>query len=413
MIQIALGSFLKEQELAINYLTYNSSLPTPIRLELGQTLFSKPIANLTCQQERFQLYDQYGQLFADDLLKREFERLLPTILAKELEPMMFETPYLEGVFALVESLKATNYQVVMYRQQRLASWQVLEPRLLLQELATLSELGEDPQGLVNRLEYQEQDDLATLTNQDGEAIMQEEPDTRLSHEDEPTYYAVLDEVGEVVLGKIPLELLGILLFGLVSDVSPAFLQAEFLSVEGLSDNEIAESHLLFESYRVSPPHKVESVTDLMRNGEQICVTDSQNMVEEYYFWQPPAYSRLSRGIMPKDLPVILGELAGNQRKPDYTKEKMILSEKIVDLAASQDLTLFRVDRLLTAISDTDDLEYTNGKISDFTIERRQQTTSNKLETLFEARCLHTGEVLFPDLTLANLVSKLMAYSLSE
>lgn len=413
MIQIALGSFLKEQELAINYLTYSSSLPSPIRLELGQTLFSKPIANLDYQQERFQLYDQYGQLFADDLLKGEFERLLPTILTKELVPMMFETPYLDGVFSLVASLSELGYQVVIYRQQRLASWQVLETNLLLQELANLNESSEGSQGVINQLECQEKDNIMTLTNQVGEAIMLETNDTRLSHEDEPTYYAVLDEAGEVVLGKIPLELLGLLLFGVLSGISPSFLHAEFLSVEELSDIEVAESQLLFENYRVSLPHKVESITDLVHNGEHICVTDSQNMVEEYYFWKPPAYSRLSWGIMPKDLPMVLGQLAGNQGKPDYTKEKMVFSEKVLALAAAQDLTIFRVDRLLMSISDTDDLEYTNGEISDFTIEKRQQATSNKIETVFEARCVHTGEVLFPDLTLANLVSKLVSYSLLD
>ncbi|MFH5810184.1 hypothetical protein [Companilactobacillus sp. FL22-1] len=343
--QLDLYPYIDADDLDVNVLYYRTSPVEPIEKDSTATLFSDERRRLTESEDRFQLYNQSGELYVDKVSFDElFEKIieirengLPEIDDND------EDINQDLIMKLVDDLAAKGITVWGNNQGGYDSWDVLDDILLSNAVSDHQKTG--------------QKQLTTVVAADGrtykidfgdhQTLVRNPQKSNLSDHDYSDYYEVRDANGSIMVSEVPLRSLALVLLAIDHDFSSQQVKQEFLWPR-LSANQVGDSRLVWERNFSSDMKQIKTIQDLNQIKSLTIVEDQDHMIEKYRFVDQTERWIGKIAFPADDLLAVFDNLYYDMRVDSKDVGKS-LSDFIIDLGKKNNLMIFRQQQTLLNI----------------------------------------------------------------
>jgi len=193
-----LHASLRDNGVQTNIQQYDSSLLEPLEIGSITNLFSDENRRLTEKENRYQLYNEFGEYYANGI---DFDDLFAKIRDIQKDGVPKTVPYeevdLKGIVDLIHILQDA-ISVYGTRQKLYDSWSVLDDRLLEQALYRESQTENQ------QLSLAADDGRDYLVDNDDNKVLLRQLISEQNDVFEPEYYEIRTPDNHVVLSEIPI-----------------------------------------------------------------------------------------------------------------------------------------------------------------------------------------------------------------
>lgn len=244
---------LDDKDWAVNMLTYDYSESTLISDDTLVTLLSDERRRLTNNKTRFQLFNEYGELYIDGANVNDFKpEFFKRLTEKKPHPLPQDTPNLRIIIDLINEIHKIGLRVIGSSQIRHESWDCIYDNVI--------------------------PDLK------GHDISLKKNDLSKEFSWERVFYDVLDSDNKLVLKQIPENILGAVLLGLLLKIKPFNIKRLLLFPRISSDIAAKDTtRLKLESHYRSDFREVNSISDIKLLENIPIKKDDDHIIKKFQF----------------------------------------------------------------------------------------------------------------------------------
>lgn len=401
-----LDQYLAEKELSLNYLSYNRTRPVHLTQLSGDYLLGHLKESFDLSEGRFQVYNQFGELYADNCLKSELDSVFVDIITNDQPKVLTEElMYKNGSAILLKQLLQRGYHLLAYRQEIMSSWLVRDIDWLTTR--TLAEITYPTQWFdqLTRDDTIDLYDSSTLVFEKIKTISQDTIEESLRFE-------IINKKGDVILTSIPKEALVETMYYLLNGGNRHEVRTLALDPIEIHSGNFLDTNLVYNCYQQSDRYFVNHIEGIATEIEQVTI-NPERLMGEYQFYDDTRYAPINYPIVPEDLVSIWYEkgLGLPGIEVDNLKEKS--SQQLILLSESNNLFIYRVDRELEYVADLKDFYFSNGKLKNFNLFIRPESGHDSHETYYILEDSQTGTELKSNLTLSDLICYLYQLTFGE
>ncbi|WP_025023463.1 hypothetical protein [Companilactobacillus nodensis] len=252
-INLDIEKYLDEKRWAVNMLIYNYSEPTRISDDTLVTLLSDERRRLTKREARFQLFNEYGELYIDDADLDDFRsQFFKRLAEKKSEILPQGTPNLRIIIDLIDEINKMGLHVVGSHQELKESWDCIYDNV-----------------------------IPDLENHD--LVLSKKPVPKKFTWDH-VFYEIIDSNDNFILKQIPEKMLGAVLLSLVLKIKPYNIKQMLLFPKISSD--IAanpDTRLRLENHYCSDFREVISISDIKLLQNIPIKKDEDHIIKKFQF----------------------------------------------------------------------------------------------------------------------------------
>lgn len=374
-IEVDLNQFMRDNNLDANIVGYKYSLADSITNHSKVTLTSPERRRLVTDYAHYQLFDEHGLYYAEDVTLDELQFLLKLTVGRGIELQSDEVPDMAEIVDLVHEVNKMGLVVGGRRHKTGDIWQVTNDQLLVAAL----ERGQ-------KTEY---DQIVPAKNEHGlslvdldynEVLTQFDSDRLASLFDGEDMYEIRDAADKSVLTLIPRQLLGASLLCLIIGIMPSEIY-QLLLQPRLSGDQVADSQITFERHHTSEFRPIKSVADLKIMSHLPIQYDDDHVEAMYRFFDFASGIPISHAVgSGQILPVLKIIFHGKYHFPQDAGRQ--LSDWLIQLANRENVAIKRFERRKVYRGLIDSFSVLNNEIVDVNMSSRQELLSSQLETVF-------------------------------
>ncbi|WP_125588134.1 hypothetical protein [Companilactobacillus jidongensis] len=381
-INLDIEKYLDEKRWAVNMLIYNYSEPTRISDDTSVTLLSDERRRLTKREARFQLFNEYGELYIDGADLDDFRSQFFKRLAEKKSKILPQgTPNLRIVIDLINEIDKMGLRVVGSHQELDESWDCVYDNV-----------------------------IPDLKNHD--LSFKKEPVPKKFAWDH-VFYDVVDSDDNLVLKQIPEKMLGAALLSLVLKIKPYNIKQILLFPKISSDIAAnADTRLRLENHYCSGFRVVRSISDI-KLLPNIPIKKSDNyLIKKFQFVN-------SKNDLEYGGPFVEGDardalIQVSYDLPDASKDdSKKLSDWIVKTADKAHVYIQRSERRQDNSYLVEHFIIKDNTIDDLIGNTQIADPEYNHETVFEVFDSSTEESMRYDLSFGELVTYLLSLLIKE
>lgn len=400
--EINFNQYVNDNGLQANLVTYGYGQPDLISKGGTVTLLSAERRRLTQRVGQYQLFNQLGDCYGDEMTLSELQQLLTEIIENgQPNPLPTAIPYLATVLDLIQLVKQRGLVVCGMRQETYDGWQVVDDWLLC--------------AAIERAQTSDEDQLVYARNADGELVLVDLDDnvvlTEMARQSvakqffDGQYYEIWAGDQQQLITEVPLESLGAVLLGILLGVAPTSM-ADMLLSPTLSVDALSTARLLFGRTYRSERLVINQLTDLNQVAQLPICQDEAHVQSKYQFADAGLTLKLGLTV-PADNIVTVINNNGHGWPTGNDDERCQLSDWLVDLAERTGLTLVRSERQMGFVADITDFVVAHGEIVDVNLQSRVTRIDDAVETVFNVLDTMTLQTQKMNLTFEELVMYLL------
>ncbi|WP_334330472.1 hypothetical protein [Companilactobacillus sp. HBUAS59699] len=403
-INIDVDKYLDENHLDSSMIIYNYSEPDLITDDSLVTLLSKEKRRLHDRSARFQLFNDYGELYLNEVTLKDLKEQLPKFInEKHHQTLSMETPDLPIVIDLIDQVKKMGLTVIGSRQECFESWNCVYDAMLLHNI-----VYSGPNII---------DQYTTQKNRHGEEIMTNDQNVTVFKKHlhkkghyiwSRVYYDVVDAGGNTIIEQIPLQTLGAVLLGLVLKLKPQNIKKLLLFPE-IPDDAMADPklRLRYEHHYRSEFLPIESITEIKLLENIPIKHDAQHIVNKFQFLRSDSELDYGNPIATIDAPNALIGIFHDQLNKSRQDERT-LSNWIIQTANKANVFIQRRERRKYNVCYIKHFKIKDGQIDDIIADEKTTNHCFMYETVFEVFDHNTQQTLRYDLSLGELVTYILS-----
>ena len=402
-----LNRYLKIRDLNVNMTKYHTTPTEQLKEGASLTLFSKNTSTRITQDMRFEMYDQYGQRYVENMKKEMFEHKVPRLLKSKLVPLEDGERFKEGMIELILQLVDRDLFVLGRKISRYETWKIDNVEALKKEMQPTDEELAFDINPVNLFVGRDSDDQGiVLYDEEDAQVMHQSKRAIFRDEGVKVVYDICCDDSTPVITNISFEQLGWVLFALLFDVDIDTINALFLRPVAIAEDMLAKSDLLYDRYKTSDSQLIQSLEDI-DNIQALPINEELPYTGTYSLWDDRSLYRITPGIASKDVFRVLEELSNTKATTSTLRDERLLTDALITLATDYHCGIQRTDRVFNKIYDTSDFVYDYNRITNFSMTPRQDNRIHLPETFFDIIDTRSDHRIVSDLSLNELVSAMM------
>lgn len=407
-----LNRYLKIRDLNVNMIKYHTTPTEQLKEGAPLTLFSKNTSTRITQDMRFEMYDQYGQRYVENMKKEMFEHKAPRLLKSKLVPIEDDERFKEGIIELILQLVDRDLFVLGRKISRYETWKIDNVEALKKEMQPTDEELAFDINPVNLFVGRDSDDQGiVLYDEEDVQVMHQNKRAIFRDEGVKVVYDICCDDSTPVITNISFEQLGWVLFALLFDVEIDQINALFLRPVAIAEDTLAESELLYDRYKTSDAHLIQSLEDIEKIPTLV-LNEALPYTGTYSLWDDRRLYRMTHPIASKDVFRVLEELSDNKIRPSTLQDERFLTDALIILAADYYYGIQRTDRVFNKIYDTSDFVYDYHRITNFSMTPRQDNEIHLPETFFDIIDTRSDYRIMSDLSFEELAPAMMQVIIS-
>lgn len=392
-----INKFLKDNDLCINVLQYQCSQYEPVTDKTVTTLFSNERRRLTENEKRFQLFNEYGELFVDGGDIYDLYQKIQDMQKNGIgEPIHNGDKENEVIMNMVELLKEMGLTVWGTNQKIYDRWKVLDDTALVVALHEAKATGKEQLHLV-----QDDEGIKYLINDDNKEVLT--PISELpEYNCKVDFYEVHNPDGQVVLKDIPFYKLALVLLAIIYKFNVQQVKNQFLWPK-LSRNVLGNSRLLFERSFSSDKVQIKTLADLKSVKGLDTIEDENHIEAKYYFDYESKQWDWNFAFPDSDMEAVYNRLYHDIPidSKDVTNE---LTETFTKVADAMGLVILRREQSLMNLGVVDNFEVTDyGRFKIGADETHNYETDNYVVPAFSVINKNT-DVIKDNVTIDELIA---------